>query len=287
MRLTAPAGFRFSATVFSHGWYQLPPFDHTPEPQLTLTRTQQLSDGTLAHVSVSADDDCHPVITTDGPLSDTQAAEVVAMVERCLNLAHDLGAFYEYIRDHAGYAWVESSGAGRLLSAPTVWEDLAKTLLTTNTTWSMTKQMVARLCMLGAAHGESYAFPTPEQVAALSPGALNAQVRAGYRGAYLHELALAIAEGRVDVEAWRGSDLPAGELYKQVRALKGFGDYAAGSVLRLLNRHDYLGIDSVAREMYRVKFNQGQKAPDSAIRDHYEPYGEWRGLMLWMDVIAP
>ena len=36
-----------------------------------------------------------------------------------------------------------------MLVSPTVWEDLAKTLLTTNTTWAMTKSMVARLAALG------------------------------------------------------------------------------------------------------------------------------------------
>ena len=106
-------------------------------------------------------------------------------------------------------------GAGRLLKAPTVWEDLVKTLLTTNTTWAMTRQMVGRLVTLGAAHADGHAFPTPEQVAALTPDALNDHVRAGYRGAYLHDLAVAIVEGRVDVEGWYNSDLPnRTDLYK-------------------------------------------------------------------------
>jgi hypothetical protein len=39
--------------------------------------------------------------------------------------------------------------AGRLLVSPTVWEDLAKTLLTTNTTWGATVQMCRRLLTLG------------------------------------------------------------------------------------------------------------------------------------------
>lgn len=282
IRLTPPDDFNFAATVFSHGWYQLPPFDHTADPTLILTRVQQLTDGTRVQIQVEADNS-GLVITTDQLLTDSQADEVQAVVSRCLSLAQDVSAFYAFLGDHPGYAWVQPAGAGRLLTAPTVWEDLVKTLLTTNTTWAMTKQMVARLVTLDTGH----AFPTPEQVAALSLDALDTQVRAGYRSAYLHQLAVSIAEGRVDVEAWHDSDWPAADLYKHIRGLKGFGDYAAGSVLRLLGRHDTLGIDSVARDMYRLKFNGGQKAPDAAIRAHYEPFGRWRGLMMWMDVIAP
>ena len=115
---------------------------------------------------------------------------------------------------------------------------------------------------------------------------LNEQVRAGYRGAYLHELATRIAEGVVDVESWLESDLPTSALYKQIRGLKGFGDYAASSVLRLLGRHDYLGIDSVARAMFRQKHANGETFSDAAIHAHYDPFGEWRGLVMWMDVIA-
>jgi hypothetical protein len=37
-------------------------------------------------------------------------------------------------------------------------------------------------------------------------------------------------------ESWRNGDLSSAELYKQLRGIKGFGDYAAGSMMRLLGR---------------------------------------------------
>ena len=286
MNFATPVGFQFEATIFSHGWYQLLPFGHRREPSVGLSRIQQLADGTLVHIQIEADDSGLS-FTVDQALSESQAKEVHAVVSRCLSLEQDVQAFYDFLREVPGYGWVEPAGAGRMLKAPSVWEDLAKTLLTTNTTWAMTKQMVGRLVMLGDAHAGGHTFPTPSQIAAFTPERLNEQVRAGYRGAYLHALAESIMSGRVDVEAWYGSDLPSDELYQQIRGLKGFGDYAAGSVLRLLGRHDTLGIDSVVRDMYRTRFNGGEKATDAAIRAHYEPYDKWRGLMMWMDVIAP
>lgn len=286
MQLTGPADFCFEATIFSHGWCQLPPFDFQQEPAARLSRIQRLSDGILVRIEVEADDDGLS-LTTDQRLTDSQADEVRSIMSRCLGFEQDLSAFYDFVHDHPGYQWVEPAGAGRLLKGPTVWEDLVKTLLTTNTTWAMTRQMVGRLVTLGDAGAGGHVFPTPEQVVALSPEALDDHVRAGYRGAYLHQLAVSIAEGRVDVEAWHTHDLPSEAIYKQIRGLKGFGDYATGSVMRLLGRHDTLGIDSVAREMFRTRFNGGEAVSDATIRAHYEPFGPWRGLMMWMDVIAP
>jgi N-glycosylase/DNA lyase len=283
--LNTPADFRFHATILSHGWCQLPPFSYQSTDSIWLRRVERLAPDLLVelHIEASADG-LH--ITSDQPLNAEQEAEARALVSRCLCLDQDMQAFYTFLRDHPAFAWVAANGAGRLLRAPTVWEDLAKTLLTTNTTWTMTRQMVARLAAMGPAHSDGHAFPTPQEIAALSEEVLNEQVRAGYRGAYLHELATRIAEGKVDVEGWLDSDLPSAELYKQIRGLKGFGDYAVGSVMRLLGRHDYLSIDSVARDMFRRKHASGENLPDSAIRAHYEPFGAWRGLVMWMDVIA-
>ncbi len=286
--LTQPADFRFRATVYSHGWCQLPPFLINPEAEpLTLHRMERLSDGTSLQISISEASTTGLRVCTDLPLNEMQQAEVAAVVSRCLSFEQVLDSFYNLTDSHQRYSWVRQAGAGRMLKAPTVWEDLGKILLTTNTTWTMTIQMVSRLVTLGDQHPSGqHAFPTPQQVAALDLDALNAHVRAGYRGAYLHELARRIVEEGLDVEAWHESDLTSQALYKQIRTLKGFGDYAAGSILRLLGRHDYLGIDSVCREMYRKSHNNDEKAPDSVIHAHYEPYGAWRGLVMWMDVMT-
>ena len=285
IQITTPDDFQFAPTIFSHGWCQLPSFSFQSTDTIWLRRIERLTPDLLVQLHIEADND-HVYITADQPLNPDQIVQAKRIVGRCLCLDLDMGAFYLFLKDHPDYEWVERKRAGRLLRAPTVWEDLVKTLLTTNTTWAMTCKMVARLAELGPAYGDGHAFPTPQAIAAYSPETLNELIRAGYRGAYVHELATRIVQGDIDVEGWLDSALSTSELYKQIRGLKGFGDYAAGSVLRLLGRHDYLGIDSVARDMFRQKYNNGDKAPDAAIREHYEPFGEWRGLVMWMDVIA-
>ena len=112
---------------------------------------------------------------------------------------------------------------------------------------------------------------------------LAGSVRAGYRTAWLHELARRIAAGELELDAWRSLD--SASLFKQVKALKGFGDYAAGTVARMLFHFDRLAIDTAAHAMFAARHNDGLKASADDIAEHYEQYGEWRGLVLWMDIM--
>jgi len=289
LRLAAPSGFQFRPTALSHGWCVLRPFAHD-DASGQVSRVQRLADGGLVHLTMAAGEAPGEVrVVVDGletPLTLARLAEVETTVGRILGFDQRVEDFHALARAMPGYDWVERAGAGRMLVSPTVWEDLAKTLLTTNTTWRMTKDMVARLVTLGEAdaHGR-HSFPTPAQVAALDPEALNAHVRAGYRGAYLHALALDIAEGRLDPERWRDPALQGADVYREMLALKGFGPYAAGAMMRLVGHFDELGLDSVCRAAFRTLWNNGEPAADREIAAHYAPFGRWRGLAVWMDVM--
>jgi 3-methyladenine DNA glycosylase/8-oxoguanine DNA glycosylase len=296
-RLTVPTppSFRFRTTLRSHGWIALAPFGHD-EAVATLWRVQRLANGAVVRLTVTEVSPAAGAATLEaeiegltGPATTRQRREVAAAVRRIFNLDLELAAFYHRLRDEPAYAWVERAGAGRLLRSPTVWEDLTKILMTTNTTWGGTRGMVRRIAELGDPYGDGaeglHAFPAPERIAALSPEALAAAVRAGYRSAYLHRLATAIAEGRLDVESWAEPGLPAEELYRRVRSLQGFGPYAAGATLKLLGAFDQLALDTAARAMFTVRHRVGAQATDREIEAHYAPYGPWRGLVLWMDLL--
>jgi len=282
-KIATPPDFRYLPTVLSHGWCVLHPFSY--DEAGTLSRVQKLSDGQIVCFDVR-DSGNGLTVASEAKLTRKQQQEISAVVARILSFDHDLSPFHDLIRAHPNYGWIETAGAGRMLVSPTVWEDLAKTLLTTNTTWAMTKSMVARLVTLGdrAADG-THTFPEPEKIAAFDPDALNQHVRAGYRGAYLHELAARITSGELDVEAWRDTALSSLEVYKALKRLKGFGDYAAGAMMRLLGRFDQLGLDSVCRTMYAQRYNNGAAATDREIAAFYEPFGAWCGLIVWMDVM--
>jgi 3-methyladenine DNA glycosylase/8-oxoguanine DNA glycosylase len=281
--------FRFQTTVQSHGWHSLPPFRYDDKTGV-LERVHRLTDGRAVRITVQADQDRRHLssllVMAEGEISPPDIAEVNHVIRQVLALGWELAEFYALLRSLPGYAWVARSGAGRLMRSPSVWEDLVKTLLTTNTTWAQTQGMCGRLVLLGDDTPFGRAFPTPEQIAAYDLETLNAEVRAGYRGAYLHTLARAIASGELDVEAWAGADVDSDSLYKAIRALRGFGDYAAASIMRLLGHHDRISIDTACRSAFAHVHNGGEKAAsDAVIRAHYEPYGRWRGLVMWMDVL--
>ncbi len=286
MTIPTPPYFKFWPTVTSHGWCVLPPFGYHPQQRL-LERIQQLSDGAIVRLLIGeGESGLHVVVEGVQVLTPEQSQEIAHIVRRCLNMDTDLSGLYALLRDYPQYHWIEQVGAGRMLASPTIWEDLVKTLMTTNTTWNMTKQMVRRVVELGDAYAEGQrAFPTPERLAAMSLEALSEQVRAGYRNAYLHALATHIAEGRLDVESWRDAGLTAEEMYRQIKALKGFGPYAAGSMLKLLGYFDQLATDTECRAVFKARYNNGAGAPDREIAAYYEPFGQWRGLVQWMDVM--
>lgn len=288
--IPVPADFQFLPTVFSHGWYQLPPFSYDLESRV-LTRVHRFREGAVTRLRISQGEaeGVVQVVVEGGTggrrLTRERREEVVRVVGTCLNLTRDLAPFYRSARRRPEYRWVETMGAGRMLVSPTVWEDLAKTLLTTNTTWGATVQMCRRLATLGEPLGEGeHSFPTPERVASLSVDALNDHVRAGYRSAYLSQLATAIVEEGLDLESWREPGTSSEDLFRRIRRLKGFGEYAAGSMCRLLGAFDRLGLDSSCRASFRER-NGGELASDKQIALYYEPFGEWCGLALWMDVM--
>lgn len=277
--------FDFEQTVLSHGWYMLPPYE-LDRDKMILHYTVQMPAGDVVRLGMSMRDDMLAVaIPAYETVTNSDSAFIYHSVKTMLNLHWDLSTFYDAMSNYEGYGWLERESKGRILIAPTVWEDLAKVVLTTNTSWAQTVQMSTRLCELGNPHPtvpDAYAFPTPQTIANMNPDHLADHLRAGYRTAYIHDLATQIIDG-LNVEAWRKLD--GEDLYKQVKTLKGYGDYAAGTMVRMLGHFDKLAIDSACREMYATLHNDGEKGTDKDIKAHYDRYGEWKGLVMWMDIM--
>ncbi len=280
-----PADFSFAATVHSHGWRELSPF-HYDDDRHVLSMPQRLRGGAVVLRLSSPDDhELNVQVESDALLGRDEEETLRGTVRTCFGLDRDLAEFRGFIDDIPGYGWVTQHRLGRLLVSPTVWEDLAKTLATTNTTWGGTISMCRRLVSLGEPAGDGFCFPTPQQVAAVEPERLAEVTKLGYRAAYLHELATKISDGKLDVEAWREGDLTTDELYRQLTALKGFGSYAAGNMLGLMGRHERLAIDSVVRKVFRERMNGGREATDREIETYYERFASWAGLVMWLDVM--
>src|SRR5204862_4724334 len=132
-------------------------------------------------------------------------------------LDDDMTRFYEAVVNDPDFSWIASSGAGRLLRAPTVFEDLVKMICTTNCSWALTDKMINSLVdALGRKSNDGgRSFPTPEAMARKSEGFYREEVRSGYRAPYLKELAERVASGEMEVESWLMSELPTVELIRE------------------------------------------------------------------------
>src|ERR671932_766400 len=281
--IPAPAGFDFKRTLISHGWYDLLPFEWVDNA--TLVRV--LDAGGAAPVTVTSRGNGRALrVSTPRRLGRRALARVERDVRHIFRLDERLTEFYEAVAGDPDFAWIASDGAGRLLRSPTVFEDLVKSVMTTNCSWSLTRKMVTELVgSLGreAADGRR-AFPTPEAMAARPVEFYREVVRAGYRSPYLKELAERVAEGELDVEAWLTSGLSTAELKREMKRVKGVGDYAAENLLKLVGRYDVLALDSWVRGKFTKVRGRGRACDDKKIARFYSRFGQWRGLALWCDM---
>ncbi|MBI2620449.1 MAG: Fe-S cluster assembly protein HesB [Ignavibacteriales bacterium] len=286
LNLTKPPAFHFWRTVYSHGWCTLLPFRVDRERE-TLSCIVRVSDGKLVECTLSDSPRAIRITVAPAePLSPSQRTDIRRQFAACLRLEEDFSEFYSLARRLNGFRWIPRSGAGRLMRAPTVFEDIVKMLCTTNCSWSLTENMVTNLTNeLGSRFSNTLsAFPTPRQMANVSERFYRKTIRAGYRSPYLLELAERVASGSLNVEEWRHSRRTAEDLFKQVRGIKGMGNYAAGSLMRLLGRYDYLALDSWVRSKYAELHHKGRPVGDRTIERAYRGYGSWRGLFFWLDM---
>lgn len=279
--IDTPRDFSFKACVYSHGWSELAPFA-LDETNWRLSYVFQ--DGKRAVSALIFEENGRLRIDLENSKIDT--AKIIEDVRHLLRLDDDLSGFYDVIRQHDRLKWVRKYAAGRLMRSPTVWEDLVKTICTTNCSWSLTKIMVTNLVeKLGVNAGKGKkAFPRPEALAAMPESFYRNEIRCGYRSPYFIELAEKVAYGKLDLQSWLNSELPTPELKKQMKSVKGVGDYAAENLLKLVGRYDGLALDSWLRSQFYKIHNKEKVCTDKRIERHYKKFGEWRGLVIWCDM---
>ena len=273
-------------TIVSHGVASLPPAEVDEEGRImhiTLpvdggARTVRLSVGGAGKARLE-------ILGRTGP---RQAERLTAAVRHVLRLDEDLSEFYALAAKDPELAWV-ATGAGRMVRSATVFEEVVKTVCTTNCTWSATERMVGALVShLGIAAPGAPAdgpggrtFPTPTAMAEAPEDWYRDVARAGYRGAYLRTLAAAVASGELDLEELNAGDLPDDEVERRLLALPGVGPYAAAHVMTLIGRYSRLILDSWTRPKY-AKLNGREAAGDAEIIARFAPYDRYAGLAFWL-----
>jgi len=198
-----------------------------------------------------------------------------------LRLDEDFTEFHTLLRSLPGCERPAARGEGRLLRSWDFLEDATKTICTTNTTWSQTQSMVARLVeRYGERGGGGTAFPEPERLAAVPEAELR-ECGLGYRAAAVCRIAEAVTAGALPREASDWTALPTPALHPRLLSLRGIGPYAASNLLMLLGHYDRLAIDSWLRRAVRDAWFDGVVVSDREIEARFGAFGPWRALVYW------
>jgi 3-methyladenine DNA glycosylase/8-oxoguanine DNA glycosylase len=272
----------FARTIASHGVAELPPNRLDLEARVLETtlpvprgaRTIRLTErrGKLRIDALA------------GTIGERAREALTTTVAHMFRFDENLFDFYTLVKKDGELSWC-AIGAGRMLRAPTVFEDVVKTICTTNTAWSGTRKMTAALVdNLGSeAPGGRRTFPTPAAMAAADEQFYKDVIRAGYRGPYLKALATDVAEGTLDLEELNDPELTDDDVAARLLELPGVGPYAAAHVmLTSLGRYSRLVLDSWTRPTYGKLSGARGALKDATIERRFKRYGKWAGLAFWL-----
>lgn len=280
IRVATPPGFRFGATVTSHGWFQLAPFRWDPDTR-TLARTEATRIGVVdlairhrgGALEISAESDL-------GPVRD----EIVPRVRRMFQLDLDLAEFASLCDASTTHRNVARTGFGRLLCGANRFEDTIKIIATTNTRWARTKAMID---LLTKRFGERSpaghrTFPSAETLARARETTVARHTRMGYRSAFVPAVARRFLEP--EWIRFETDGKPTAQLFEQFRSLPGIGPYGAAHLLAMEGRHDRIAVDTEFRAFVRKTHFGGRAVSDARLLDHYRSWGRWKYLAYWSEL---
>ncbi len=281
----------FHRTIHSHGLIMLAPNTLFAGGN-GLRMPMRLAGGRSIVIEIRPGAPGYARVTASGALRGAAVpAELRTRVRRVLCLDGDYAAFYERAAADPALHWV-TRGAGRFVRSATAFEDVVKTIATTNCAWSATIRMTDALVVnLGepvAGAATERLFPTPQAMAEASPAWYRDVMRAGYRGAYLRAVAAAVARGELDLEALAAAPVDAltdDALEERLLALPGVGPYAAAHIMMLMGRYSRMVLDSSTRPKY-ARLSGRKPRSDATIVRRFKPYGRFAGLAFWCYVTS-
>ncbi len=266
--------FDFPKLVLAHGWAFLPPFDWSDKDRV-LRRLIRLPDDQCVPVRIRAA--AHGGksvlrVEAEARLSPAERQVVRAQVRRMLCLDQDFSEFHAMCRGDPVLGFACRVKFGGLLRSPTAFEDLVKTVCTTNCDWRNTKKMADALCAL-----DGGGFPTPELVLRHSTRQLAARVPLGYRAPTVRTVAKLTADCKLPLDQWAA----AGDwdrVRSSLAAIRGVGPYSVNHMLVLLGWYGDIPVDSEVLQYLRDTHFGGRAVPAEKAVQPYGRYGQYRFL---------
>lgn len=286
MKIPILEPFNFESAVKSHGWWMLSP-NYWDEKTQIFYRPLRLSNAKNVFVSISYDDD-HLSIKNESSviLDEKDKKEIIEDISWMFRLQENFEPFYSMSQKYEELLHLSDERKGRLLRSPTLFEDIIKVILTTNTRWQHTINMTNNLVNgLGepvetATQNGFKTFPTPERILEVGESFLKEHVRVGYRSAYIIDAATKALDDSFDMESFRS---PNKDIMK-LKTIKGVGPYAFNTLAMLLGKYDALPVDSEYKKRVVNKYFDGKKPSKLELESVYDKWGEYKYLAYWFDV---
>lgn len=277
-----PKYYDLSMTCHAHGWKNLAPFRWNDDSK-TIYFAALIDQNPVDFAAWQHGASLKAALTSHDRMNQGQISEAKKVVIRTLGLNMDTAGLLKAAeRVGLNYVNLVKKGAGRLLRSPTLWEDAAKTLFTTNCSWALTKKLSEAVCsqfFSETAPSGSCPFPTPQKITKHSPKQIKGLIPIGYRADYLIALAEHLSQDP-SLSQIESNGYSYKEAYSVVNSLKGFGGYASTHLLVLTGYYNEIPIDTVV--ISYLKQNHRVRKPQSFIDRTYQKWGayKWWGLKL-------
>jgi hypothetical protein len=248
VHLDAPASYSLGRTALSHGGVGLAP---------------AAWDGARLHLRLPGP----VVVRADLTVAWRDAPPDVAVLRRVLAIDDDVEPLWQACDAVPALRWVRTSGTGRLLRSPSVWQDVIGVLAQVRSSYRGAQARMRALVGDGA-------FPSAGDVARRDalPGW-------GFRASWALDVARRIDDGAVDPERWLDPALPDDEVHAELTGLPGVGAFSAAQLMPLLGRPRPMVCDGWLRE-------QLGGDDDAALRRRFAAMGRWAGTGAWLHALA-
>ncbi len=271
-----PEFYDLYMTCHAHGWINLSPFSWDDEKHI-LRFAAFVENQPVDIAATQSGQSIKATIISHQKLDRTSKSKAKAIISRSLGLDIDTSELLTAAQK-IGPDYIEliKKGAGRLRRSPTLWEDAAKTLFTTNCSWFLTKKICAAACsetFTQQAPSGAIPFPPPDSFAQYNADQLKRMMPVGYRSGYLKPLAETFStDPTLNKIETNGFNYKSAD--KLVRSLKGFADYATAHLLILAGFYNEIPVDTVV--VSYLKKNHRVTKPKSFIDRHYRKWGKYK-----------
>lgn len=273
--------FDFEHLVLSHGWAFLAPFEWDEKQHVLMRRFVVEGQAVDVEFSYSRRAGQAAVCCNNGSrLSSGVRTALRAAARRMFWLDSDFSDLWGMCRGDAELGYVSRRRCGGMLRSPTVFEDIIKTVCTTNCDWRNTKRMCDGLCSL-----QNGAFPDPATVLQVSTAALRSRTSMGYRARTVRAVAAQWVEGKMPIDEWtRARDFQ--RIRACLRHIWGIGDYCVNHILVLLGDFSQIPVDSEVLHYLRQSHFKGALVDGKEAVQPYQRFGQYQYIAYKFGRIA-